>query len=259
MNRKAAIVVTLILLGIAIGVLCVFFSAPRRLSDEKIERRRAEYHVVDKWPLSSEISDHADYAPDFRHIFEYADVIVSGTQVSKIMVKDEEMVADYVSVAKNNNELFGEWDQDVAVLSTHQKLYPKYDYGAYWYFDVKNVIWQGNKAENVPTVKIGDKIKVHFDLYYYIYENQFKKDKDFVISLYYNDVAESWEYIDHTGFYKSEDGYLFSFVEGDNANRYTGFKEKVYEQAAKKANKKWQKEYNSEDYVKPYMMDDIDN
>ena len=64
MNRKTAIVFSLILLGIAIGVLCVFFSAPKRLSDEEIERLRAEYHVVDKWPLFSEISDHADYASD---------------------------------------------------------------------------------------------------------------------------------------------------------------------------------------------------
>jgi len=194
------------------------------LEEAQIQTMREEYPMQQNGNPMVDMAVPDSWGANFGTVFELYDAVITGTIVSDILLTDEKF-STMIDL--------GEWQGTIHEMELKNPQMVR-RHKAYWVFQVDEVLWK-TEREAVP-VKAGDTIL--FALVgnsHYLMDQLLRKDQQYLWGVALSQTTGTYDVSRHAGFYVTPEGYLFSFVSGENSNRFTGQCQAAYELALQEA------------------------
>lgn len=207
------------------------------LSEEEITVQRI-YYPEQNYNYGFDLIETAipgDWGANFAHTYLFSDAIVVGTLASEVLDASE----------KQASITWGDWEGTISDLEIQNM--PLIDSNRfatqcakYYTFYVEEIIWK-KENQNIS-------LKVDQELLLNHHPNSgldtdlmLQKGQKYVLGLSRNQFTGTYGIIRNSSFHMNPEGYLFSFVSGENLNQFTGKGLRVYLEAMEDAMRKYEK------------------
>ncbi|MCR4777435.1 MAG: hypothetical protein K5858_01185 [Lachnospiraceae bacterium] len=234
---KSCAILSVVILAAIMTISFFSHNNSKTLSAEEIAELRNIYPTVDEHPAYVDTLVPEDWGANFEVIFDHYDAVIKGTMTSDI----------WETTKKVTMVDLDDWDGDLEELEKQNPALVNSTLGhVFWTIEVEEVIWQSKTTAKI--IKTGDKLLMTDSALMFNYGDLLKKDNSYILPIGYHETEDAWTFLKPGGFHVTDDDYLFSFKSGENTNKYTGSKEKIYVNALKNANNTWEREIKSGTY-----------
>lgn len=193
---------------------------------EEVQGLRNLYPVQDeRYPNSTETEVPSSWGMNFEAAFAEYDAILTG-KVNEIVL----------AASKDAKIHLGEWQGTVSEMMSGNEpmiIYQRDD-KAYLVFQVEEILWTN---QNKVSQLVADQtiLFVMDSDSWWEMETLLTKGKSYLLGVNHTTLTDTYVMDRQSGFYRTPEGYLFSFVSGTNSNRFSGMHQAVYEQALQDA------------------------